>query len=73
MSKFKVGDKVKFTVVKNGSRGKISMSTKEGVIEELGTERAMVKCRGSRHHVYLDRLRPVGQPSELTDFVMAKT
>jgi hypothetical protein len=73
MSKFKVGDKVKFTVIKNSGRGKVSMSTKEGVIEELGTERAMVKCRGTRHHVYLDRLRPVEQRSELTDFVTGKS
>ena len=62
----KPGDKCSFTRSRwNGSRGRIS--SREGVLVELGREVSSVKVRGKQEQVRTDSLRPAGWQNALTE------
>lgn len=72
---FKAGDRVQWTHVaarNSGERRQIGFTTRTGKIVTLGNGSALVRMRNGRtERVRLNSLRKEGEPSELTEAVVA--
>lgn len=63
------GDKVSWTHV-GGTQRMIKMELREGTIEQIKGDTAVVRTKGRRLvEVALRRLRPTGEPSQIDEFV----
>lgn len=65
-----VGDKVSWTHVSNRGRT-MSMSLREGIVESVKGDRAIVKKKRGRECILVSRLRVTGQKSQISEFVEA--
>lgn len=66
----KTGDKVHWTHTSRGKRT-LSMRRRDGVVESINGDMAIVKCNGRQVEVEVKRLRTESQPSQVTEFVDA--
>lgn len=66
----KVGDQVSWSR-RRRVNGVIEMTLKEGMVEAIAGDMAVVKCGRSRYHVPLERLRTPGEKSEIQDVIEA--
>jgi hypothetical protein len=70
MSNIQPGDHVSWTHVSSG-RKTLSMSLREGVVESIGGDFAVIKKKRGRETIALKRLRTKGQQSQIAEFVEA--
>lgn len=66
-----IGDKVSGCVVKNSGRS-ISISVKEGVLEQIGNRWSIIKVRGKAVMVETETLKPLAEKNFLNAWLENK-